>query len=117
MIEGHLDLAQRMAARVDAEPTLERLADGPLSVVCFRFAPADVEASRLDALNTALADGIQRDGRFAVGATEYAGRVALRPTMVNWRTRDEDVDGFIDVVLEIASQLLPTHNEPAGTAG
>ena len=40
MVERHLDLAQRLAARVDEEPELERLADVPLNIVCFRFRPA-----------------------------------------------------------------------------
>ena len=36
MVERHLDLAQRVAERVDASPDLERLADVPLDIVCFR---------------------------------------------------------------------------------
>jgi glutamate/tyrosine decarboxylase-like PLP-dependent enzyme len=39
MVERHLDLAARLAARVDAAPELERLAEVPLSVVCFRANP------------------------------------------------------------------------------
>jgi hypothetical protein len=31
--------------------------------------------------------------------------VALRPSIVNWRTREEDVDLFIDVVRELGAGL------------
>ena len=37
MVERHLDLAQRLAARVDEAPDLELLAPAQLNIVCFRF--------------------------------------------------------------------------------
>ena len=36
IVERHLDLAQHLAALVDAAPDLERLADVSLNIVCFR---------------------------------------------------------------------------------
>ena len=39
MVERHLELAQRLAERVDQEPELERLAEVPLNIVCFRWRP------------------------------------------------------------------------------
>lgn len=42
LVEHHLDLAQRLAGHVDAAPELERLAQVPLSVVCFRANPGAV---------------------------------------------------------------------------
>ena len=49
MVERHLDLAQRLAGRVDEAPDLERLADVPLNIVCFRFRPEGVPEEELDA--------------------------------------------------------------------
>jgi len=100
-VEGHLELAQRLARAVDAAADLERLAEVPLCIVCFRYAPAWFPAERLDELNTALGEALLEDGRFYVGTTRYAGRVALRPALVNWRTRAEDVDRFVAVVREV----------------
>lgn len=51
MIERHLDLAQRIARQVDEAPDLERLADAPLNIVCFRYHPPDVPEDALDDLN------------------------------------------------------------------
>jgi glutamate/tyrosine decarboxylase-like PLP-dependent enzyme len=102
-VERHLDLAQRLARAVDAADDLERLAEVPLCIVCFRFAPAWFPSERYDELNTALGAALLEDGRFYVGTTRHGGRVALRPALVNWRTREEDVDAFVAVVREVGS--------------
>ncbi len=101
MIEGHLDLAQRMARLVDDDPSLERLAEVPLNIVCFRYNPGGRTEEELNALNRRLGDALLEDGRFFAGTTSYAGKVALRPAVANWRTRAEDIDVFVAAVREI----------------
>jgi glutamate/tyrosine decarboxylase-like PLP-dependent enzyme len=107
MVERHLDLAQRLARRVDEEPELERLADVPLNIVCFRLRPPGIDARELDELNRRVGESIIEDGRVYVGTTTYDGRVALRPAIVNWRTTERDVDALVDVVLELGRRLRP----------
>jgi glutamate/tyrosine decarboxylase-like PLP-dependent enzyme len=116
MVEGHLDLAQRMAALVDDAPDLERLADVPLNVVCFRYNPGGLDADALDDLNRALGQRIMDDGRVLAGTTRYAGRVALRPTIVNWRTRAVDVEMFVRVVRELGHRVHAGMDGGAGRA-
>jgi len=111
MVERHLGLAQRVARQVDAAPDLERLAGVPLNVVCFRYRPPGVPESELDALNRRLGGMVLEDGRVYFGTTEYEGKVAFRPAVVNWRTREEDVDLIVGVVRELGSQLLASPNE------
>jgi hypothetical protein len=41
-----------------------------------------------------------------LGTTIYAGKVGLRPAIVNWRTREEDVDLLVGVVRELGARLL-----------
>jgi glutamate/tyrosine decarboxylase-like PLP-dependent enzyme len=105
MVERHLDLAQRLASRVDDEPDLERLAEVPLNIVCFRHRPRSVAEDRLDELNRRLGEAIVEDGRVYAGTTTYDGKVALRPAIVNWRTTERDVDALVDVVLELAARV------------
>jgi len=105
IIERHLDLAQRLAARVDAAPDLERLGDVPLNIVCFRYRPPDVPEERLDELNRQVAAAVIEDGRVIFGSTVYEGRVAFRPAIVNWRTREEDVDLIVDVTREVGARV------------
>ncbi|HEY0002237.1 MAG TPA: pyridoxal-dependent decarboxylase [Actinoplanes sp.] len=106
MVDRHLALAQRLADRVDRAPELERLAEVPLCIVCFRARPAGVAPERLDELNRALGAALIADGRVYAGTTVYEGRVALRPAIVNWRTTETDVDLFVDVVRELTARLV-----------
>jgi glutamate/tyrosine decarboxylase-like PLP-dependent enzyme len=101
MVERHLELAQRLSARVDEAPELERLAETKLNIVCFRFEPPGVGEDELDELNLALGQDVLEDGRVFFGTTRYDGKVAFRPAIVNWRTSERDVDLLVDVLLEL----------------
>jgi glutamate/tyrosine decarboxylase-like PLP-dependent enzyme len=106
MVERHVGLAQRLAEQVDAAPELERLADVPLNVVCFRYRPAGVPEEELDELNRRLGQAVLDDGRVYFGTTVYGGKVAFRPAIVNWRTRPEDVDLIVPITLELGSESM-----------
>jgi glutamate/tyrosine decarboxylase-like PLP-dependent enzyme len=106
MVERHVRLAQRVAKQVDDAPDLERLAEVPLNVVCFRFHPPRVSENALDELNRKLGASVLEDGRVYFGTTEYAGNVAFRPAIVNWRTGEEDVDLIVKVVRELGARLV-----------
>ena len=106
IVERHLDLTQRLAARVDDAPDLERLAEVLLNIVCFRFHPDSVPEARLDDLNRRLGEAVLTDGRVAFGTTSYEGKVAFRPALANWRIREQDVDLAVDVTRELGARLL-----------
>ena len=101
MVERHLGLAQHLASRVDDTPVLERLAEVPLNIVCFRVRPPDTPEDELDDLNRRLGEALLRDRRVFAGTTVYDGKVAFRPAIVNWQTAEPDVDLLIDVLLEL----------------
>ena len=106
MVERHLRLAQRVAQQVDDAPDLERLAEVRLNVICFRFRPPGVPEGTIDDLNRKLGSMVLEDGRVYFGTTDYAGKVAFRPAIVNWRTREEDVDLIVKVVRELGAKLV-----------
>jgi glutamate/tyrosine decarboxylase-like PLP-dependent enzyme len=105
MVERHLELARRLAERVERAEDLELLAEQKLNIVCFRFRPAGAAEETLDDLNARLGQALLEDGRVYAGTTLYAGRTALRPAIVNWRTREEDVDFLVEVVRELGARL------------
>jgi glutamate/tyrosine decarboxylase-like PLP-dependent enzyme len=105
LVERHLDLAQRLARNVAAADDFELLAPVPLNIVCFRYRPAGLGEDALDDLNARLGEALLVDGRVYVGTTQYDGKVAFRPAIVNWRTRDEDVDLIVDVIRELGTAL------------
>jgi glutamate/tyrosine decarboxylase-like PLP-dependent enzyme len=105
MVERHVELAEHLAGRIDEAPDLERLAEVPLNIVCFRFRPPGAGEDELDALNDRLGEALLADGRVYVGTTRYEGRAGLRPAIVNWRTREADVDLLVEVVRELGAQI------------
>jgi len=80
LVGRHVSLARRLAAAVDAAPDLEPATPAELSVACFRYAPPRFPggAARLDALDKALAERIQAEGRAFLTGTALRGRYALR---------------------------------------
>jgi glutamate/tyrosine decarboxylase-like PLP-dependent enzyme len=105
LVEGNVELAQHLARRVDDAPDLERLAAVPLNIVCFRYRPPGAPEEGLDELNSRLGQAVLADGRVYVGTTRYRNRTAFRPAIVNWRTREEDVDLLVEVVRELGASL------------
>src|SRR5918996_441086 len=57
IVERGLDLAQHVAWRVDEAPDLERLADVPLNIVCFRYRPEGLAEDDLNDLNRRVGGG------------------------------------------------------------
>ena len=100
-IAGNIRQARRLAALVDAEPTLERTADVPLSAVCFRWTGGD--PGTLDEANAAILDQVNRRGRVYLSNATVHGSFVLRACITNHRTTDADVDAVVEEVLAVAS--------------
>ncbi|HEX8856736.1 MAG TPA: pyridoxal-dependent decarboxylase, partial [Thermoleophilaceae bacterium] len=105
MVERHAHLARHLARLVDEHPALERVAEVTLNIVCFRVKPEGVPEERLDGLNRRVGEELLADGRVFAGTTIYDGKVCFRPAIVNWRTRESDVELLLDVVLELSERL------------
>ena len=93
ILRGHIELAQQLAAWIEAEPGWEVVAPHPLSVVCFRNVDrGDGESEEdIDARNARLADEVNATGEAFLGATRIDGKTALRIAIGNERTTREDV--------------------------
>ena len=102
LVERHLDLTARLAARVRAEPDLELLSEPVLNVVAFRVRPPGVAAAELDALNRAVGADLIEDGRVYAGTTTYRGVAAFRPAIAGWRITEREVDLLVDVIVQLA---------------
>lgn len=97
VVQQTCDLAQALAARVDAEPALERMAPVALNIVCFRYRAAGAD---LDRLNREIVADLQEAGIAAPSTTVLRGRLAIRAALVNHRTRLEDIDALVAAVLQ-----------------
>ena len=98
-------LGAYLAACVDAEPQLERLAPAPLNIVCFRYR-AQTDSDRL---NRAIVEQLQISGVAAPSTTMINGALAIRAAIVNHRTRARDVDLLVAEVLRLGRSLSQGH--------
>ena len=105
MVERHVALARRLADQVKDSDDFELIEEPAINVVCFRYRPAGVPEAELDVLNRKLGEAILDDGRVYFGTTVYAGKVAFRPAISNWRTREEDVDLILPISRELGGRL------------
>ncbi len=103
-IEHNLVLAGRLADRLRSDPEFELLVEPQLSIVPFRHVPAGV--ADLDRHNLALARTLQAEGRVYVSPAVIDGRTCLRPCIVNYRTREDDVLALVEVAREAGRRLV-----------
>ena len=105
-IERDIALAEYLASLVDTNEDLQRLASG-LSVVCFRYAPPQLHADeeRLEALNKALLEALQRSGQAFLSSTTLDGTFVLRACIINPRTSAEDLERLIALVRDLGARL------------
>jgi aromatic-L-amino-acid decarboxylase len=101
----HNDFARRVADRARAEPSLELLSEPELSICCFRFVGAGLDDEALDGVNRALIRRLHAETPYVPSSTLVDGRIAIRPCFINPRTTQADVDGMVDAVLSIGSEL------------
>jgi aromatic-L-amino-acid/L-tryptophan decarboxylase len=90
-LRRQIALAAEFADWVRTEPEWEVLAPHPLSVVCFRHAPAGIADDVLDEHNTRIMEDVNATGEAYLSATKLEGRVVLRLAIGNERTTRDDV--------------------------
>ena len=106
-LRSHIALAQELAGWIAAEPGWEISAPHPLSVVCFRHVPADLEGAACDAHNLAVLDAVNATGEAYLSNTRLHGRVVLRLAIGNDRTTRDDVLAAWTLLREAARRLVP----------
>ena len=98
-----LDLAERLAALVEAAPELTLTSRG-LSVVTFRHVRPGAPAAELDRLNREVLRRVQLGGEAFLTGTELDGTFVLRACITNPRMRPGDTDRIVAAVERAAAQ-------------
>jgi len=107
-IREHIRLGRLVASWVDADPTFERLAPTPFSIICFRVHPPGASEDVLDALNAGVLEAVNATGRAYLSTTKLHGRRALRLAIGNLRTTEAHVRATWDLLQTHAHALTPT---------
>lgn len=114
-IEKDITLAEHLAERVRQTPELELCEPQSLSIVCFRYAPAELrhDESALNALNKALVEQIQLGGQAFLSSTVMDGKFWPRACIINFRTQREDIDALVELVRATGAEILQREHPPA----
>ena len=90
MVRGHVALARRMADRLSVVPGITILNEIVLNQVLVQF--DDPAGGDADALTREVIAAIQAEGTCWAGGTVWQGKHALRVSISNWSTTEDDID-------------------------
>jgi aromatic-L-amino-acid decarboxylase len=95
-VEHDVAMARFLADAVQAREDFELLAEPGLSIVNFRYRPPAAADSDLDRLNRQIVNRLVGSGAFFLAPTLVRGRTWLRVAIVNFRTREDDLQALLD---------------------
>jgi glutamate/tyrosine decarboxylase-like PLP-dependent enzyme len=107
LLDNSCRLARRFAERLGGRPGIEVLNDVVLNQVLVRFsdpAGGGTDPAVADERTRAVVAAVQRDGTAWMGGTTWQGRAAMRISVSNWSTTDDDVDRSVDAILRVAAE-------------
>jgi aromatic-L-amino-acid/L-tryptophan decarboxylase len=97
--------AQSLAAQIARRPALRLMAPVPLQIVCFRYQPPGLDDIAADKLNANLVATMQRRGIAAPSTCRIEGRLCIRVSITNHRTRDGDLTILLQAIDTIGAEL------------
>lgn len=92
LVERCCRLATRIADRLSGTPGLTILNDVVLNQVLVRFTYPGASDVETDAFTREVIAEVQADGTCWLGGTTWHGMAAMRISVSNWRTTDDDID-------------------------
>lgn len=114
VIEQDIYKAVYLKDKIEGSPLFQVMAEGPLSIVCYRFNPKVLglnecvpeEEQVLEELNLKLLEALEKDGRVFITGTKIHGKTALRSCFVNHRTQKRHLDKIFEVLEELAEGIV-----------
>lgn len=103
MIRDHVAWASSLAREIAATPGFELVTPPMLSLFSFRFAPEG--AADPDALNAALVNAVNDDGRTYVTQTKVDGKLAIRIQVGAFDATEADIRESWAAIREVASRF------------
>jgi glutamate/tyrosine decarboxylase-like PLP-dependent enzyme len=97
MVRRTVALAQRMAARLVAEPGVRVLNDVVLNQVLVRFDSRGDQTA--DETTRQVIARVQADGTCWAGGATWLGQQVMRISISNWSTREDDIDRSADAII------------------
>ena len=99
-------MARYLAEAVREREDFELLAEPGLSIVNFRYRPPGCPETDLDRLNRQVVNRLVAKGAFFLAPTLLRGRTSLRVAIVNFRTREDDLQALLQATARAGRELL-----------
>ncbi len=113
-IDANVEYALRLWALVRDHPDFEAAVEPPMSAVCIRYRPpeVDLDETQLGLLHHQVARRIEAGGRFWIHTTLLKGRWWFRINPVNFRTRPEHMDELLELIARECAQVRAAATPP-----
>jgi glutamate/tyrosine decarboxylase-like PLP-dependent enzyme len=95
--------ARRMAAALGAHAQIRILNDVVLNQVLVQCVPRSGDWDAAGEFTQQVVDAVQRDGTCWLGSTVWQGRRAMRISISNWSTTEEDIDRSAAAILAVVA--------------
>jgi aromatic-L-amino-acid decarboxylase len=105
LLRKHIELTDELRSWLEREPDVEVVAPSPFGLVCFRYAPEELDAESADTFNQKLLDRVNRDGSVYLTRTRLDGRFVIRFSIGAWLTEREHVERAWELIRTEAAQL------------
>ncbi|MBS1802941.1 MAG: hypothetical protein JST28_06210 [Acidobacteria bacterium] len=97
-IDNNVRQARHMYELVGNDAEFEAASEPPMSAICIRYVGPGSEGVDEKKLHAEVADRVERSGRFWIGTTELKGKMWFRINPVNFRTRQEHMEGLLELL-------------------
>lgn len=104
-IKNHINLAQELKSRIEADKDFELVAPVPFSTVCFRFNPRGKREQELNKLNEELLDKINKSGKIFLSHTKLNGKFTIRLTIGSIRHEKRHIVEAWDLIKTLSNEL------------
>lgn len=105
IVEETSNLAQYLAAKIDASPHFSLLAPVRLNGLCFTLTQTGLNQPLTITDIRQYLDLVKQDGRLFLTPTVYQNQPAMRISITNWRTTKADIDIAWDGLVACHQQL------------
>lgn len=94
-MEAIIGTAQRAAQDLRADPDFELLCESDISILVFRYVPAEVQEAQYCALNQYIKKKLFHAGEVLLASTKVQGKFYLKFTIFNPLTSDKDIGDML----------------------
>lgn len=97
-IDNNVRLAKHLYALAERHSEFEPASNPPMSAICIRFKGVGLDEAESKDLHAEVAQRVEQSGRFWISTTELKGKTWFRINPVNFRTRQEHMEGLFQLL-------------------